>query len=406
MFNPEGMNDVQRFVMSLKQFNMDDRKIVTGLDLGTHSVKCVMGVVGDSVELIGSAEVEHQGIQNQQIVDTRNVAEAIRRVCQEVEIVSENSITNLWVSLGSSFRMFSSEGMAIITGGGVTQKHILQSIATARAVPLPERQEVVHILPSYFRVDRKDHVFNPIGLSGLRLETSVLLVTCDVSSIQDLRRCLTSAGRTARGFVVQSLASGLAMASEEDKNQGVCVIDMGKNYSQISVFLKGRVVYMSQVPFGGDDITGELVNRLKVAPSIAENLKIQYGLPLAGDFAKKINLSEGLSITGQELYSALAQSLSNCFYPIKEELKGKRLLDQMYSGMILTGGGSLLKNIVGWAREYFEKPIHQGQSSSFGDRLKYSTALGLIQYAKEDRLDFRVKPKTLTMAHWFKDLIP
>ena len=386
---------------------MDDRKIITGLDLGANSVKCVMGVVGEGVEILGSAEVEHQGIQNQQIVDTRNVADAVRRVCQEVEIVSENSITNLWVSLGNSFRMFSSEGMAIITGGGVAQKHILQSIATARAVPLPERQEVVHILPSYFRVDRKDHVFNPIGLSGLRLETSVLLVTCDTSSIQDLRRCLTESGRTPRGFVIKALASGLAVASEEDKNQGVCVIDIGKNYSQLSVFLKGRVVYMSQVPFGGDDITGELVSRLKVSPALAENLKIQYGLPLAGDFSKRINLSDDFSIKGQELYSALAQSLSHCFYHIKEELKEKKLLDQIYSGIILTGGGSLLKNIVGWAREYFEKPVHQGQhSSSFGDRLKYSTALGLIQYSKDDRLDFRTKPKTLTFTNWFKELIP
>ena len=392
--------------MSLKQFNMDDRKIVTGLDLGASAVKCVMGVVNNGVEVIGSAEVEHQGVQNQQIVDTRNVAEAVRRVCQEVEIVSESPIANLWVSLGSAFRMFSSEGMAIITGGGVTRKHILQSIATARAVPLPERQEVVHILPSYFKVDRKDHVFNPIGLSGLRLETSVLLVTCDVSSIQDLRRCLTSAGRTPRGFVVQSLASGLAVAPEEDKSQGVCVIDIGKNYSQLSVFLKGRVVYMLQMPFGGDDITGELVNRLKVAPALAENLKIQYGLPLAGDFSKQISLSEGLSIKGQELYSALAQALSHCFYPIKEELRDKKLMDQIYSGIILTGGGSLLKNIVGWAREYFEKPVHQGSfSGSFGDQLKYSTALGLVHYAKDDRLDFKTKQKTLTFKSWFKDLM-
>ncbi len=386
---------------------MDDRKIITGLDLGANAVKCVMGVIGDGIEVVGSAEVEHQGIQNQQIVDTRNVAEAVRRVCQEVEIVSENPITNLWVSLGNSFRMFSSEGMAIITGGGVTQKHILQSIATARAVPLPERQEVVHILPSYFKVDRKDHVFNPIGLSGLRLETSVLLVTCEMSSIQDLRRCLTEAGRTPRGFVVQSLASGLAVASEEDKAQGVCVIDIGKSYSQLSVFLNGRVIYMSQVPFGGDDITGELVNQLKVAPAVAENLKIQYGLPLAVDFSKQINISEGLSIKGQELYSALAQSLSHCFYHIKEELRDKNLIDQIYSGIILTGGGSLLKNIVGWAREYFEKPVHQGSlSCSFGDRLKYSTALGLIHYAKDDRLDFKTKQKTLTLTNWFKDLMP
>ncbi len=393
--------------MSLKQFNMDDRKIITGLDLGTSAVKCVMGVVGDGVEVIGSAEVEHQGIQNQQIVDTRNVAEAVRRVCQEVEIVSESPITNLWVSLGGAFRMFSSEGMAIITGGGVTRKHILQSIATARAVPLPERQEVVHILPSYFRVDRKDHVFNPIGLSGFRLETSVLLVTCDISSIQDLRRCLTSAGRTPRGFVVQSLASGLAVASEEDKAQGVCVIDIGKNYSQLSVFLRGRVVYMSHLPFGGEDITGELVRRLKAAPALAENLKIQYGLPSAEDFSKQISLSEGLSINGQELYSALAQSLSHCFYPIKEELRDKKLADQIYSGIILTGGGSLLKNIVGWAREYFEKPVHQGSfSGSFGNQLKYSAALGLIHYAKDDRLDFKTKQKTLTFKNWFKDLIP
>ena len=164
---------------------------------------------------------------------------------------------------------------------------------------------------------------------------------------------------------------------------------------------------MSQAPFGGEDITGELVHQLRAAPALAENLKIQHGLPLAKDFSKQISLSDGMSIKGQDLYSALAQSLSHCFHHIREELRDKKLMDQIYGGIILTGGGSLLKNITGWAREYFEKPVHQGSfSCSFGDQLKYSTALGLIHYAKDDRLDFKTKQKTLTVANWFKDLIP
>ena len=121
--------------MSLKQFNIDDQKVVTGLDLGAHSVKCVMGVVREnSFEIIGSSELEHKGIQNQQIVDAQNTIEAIQKVCQEAEVVSERQITDLWVSLSCPFRIFSSDGMAVITGGLVNQKHILQAISAARAV--------------------------------------------------------------------------------------------------------------------------------------------------------------------------------------------------------------------------------------------------------------------------------
>ena len=388
---------------------MDDQKIITGLDLGAQSVKCVMSQIQeDQIEIIGSAEVTHQSIQYQQIVDTQSMGEAIRRVCQEVEIVSERQITDLWVSLSNSFRLFSSSGMAIITGGQVIKKHILQSIATARAVPLPDQQEVVHILPTYFRVDRKDQVFNPVGLSGLRLETSVLLVTCDTNSIQDLQRCLSYADRKARGYVIQSLASGLSVATEEDKKQGICVLDIGKHCSQMCVFINGRVVYMSQIPFGGNDITGDIVNSLKVSPAVAEQLKIQYGLPLKQNFSKTLHINEGSIIHQKELYNALTKSMNHGFACVKEDLESKNLMNLIYKGIIFTGGGSSLKNINEWARNYFKKPVEQKQTSSFGGHIKYGTALGLIQYAKDDRLDFKDKTQKdgVSIKSWLRELLP
>ncbi len=388
---------------------MDDQKVITGLDLGAQSVKCVMGQIqNDQIEVIGSAEVFHQSIQHQHIVDTQSMGEAIRRACQEVEIVSERQITDLWVSLSNSFRLFSSAGMAIITGGQVVKKHILQSIATARAVPLPDHQEVVHILPTYFRVDRKDQVFNPMGLSGLRLETSVLLVTCDTTNIQDLQRCLSYADRKARGYVVQSLASGLSATTQEDKSQGVCVLDIGKYCSQICVFMSGRVVYMSQIPFGGNDITGDLVNELKISPAAAEQLKIQYGLPSKENFSKTLHVNEGATIHQKELYNALTKSMSQGFASIKQELESKNLTSLIYNGIILTGGGSLLKNINEWARNYFEKPVSQKEVTSFGGHIKYGTSLGLIHYAKDDRLDFKgnTQDDGLSIKSWFKELLP
>ena len=395
--------------MNLKHFSMDDQKVITGLDLGAQSVKCVMAQIqNEEIEVIGSAEVVHQGIQHQQIVDTQSMGEAIRRVCQEVEIVSERQITDLWVSLSNSFRLFSSSGMAIITGGQVVQKHILQSIATARAVPLPDHQEVAHILPTSFRVDRKDQVFNPMGLSGLRLEASVLLVTCDTNSIQDLQKCLSYADRKARGYVIQSLASGLDATTEEDRNQGVCVLDIGKHCSQVCVFINGRVVYLSQIPFGGSDITGDLVNEIKVSPAAAEQIKIQYGLPTEQDFSKTLHINEGTTIYQQALFKALSKSMSYGFASLKQELESKDLMNVIYKGIILTGGGSSLKNINQWARNYFEKPVEQKRTSSFSGHPKHGTALGLIQYAKDDRLDFRDKTQkdNISIKSWLKDLLP
>ena len=398
--------------MNLK-LNVDDHKIITGLDLGSTKIKCVMGLVSDQkLEIIGSAEVEHNGIQNQQMVDARATTEAIRRVCQEAEVISERQITDLWLALSSPFGMFSSQGMSIITGGQVTRRHIRQAIATAKAVPLPDHQEVVHILPSFFRVDRKDPVFNPLGLSGLRLETSVLLVTCDLSAIQDIRRCVVEAGRTSRGFVVQSVASGLAVASPEDKNTGVCVIDIGRNCSHVSVFYGGRMVHLSQVPFGGGDWTGDLVNQLKISPTMAEQVKCKYGLPLEEKGTFSIEDSS-ISIRCEDYHDCLIQSLETGFHQIKEKLETKGLMSQIKSGIILTGGGSLLKNIDQWARHYFEKPIRLGcadhtSSTLLSGNSGYSAALGLLYYAKEDRLDFKEPSSsshTVNIRNWLKDLI-
>ena len=388
---------------------MDDQKIITGLDLGAQSVKCVMAQVQeDQVEVIGSAEVTHQGIQHQQIVNTQSMGEAIRQVCQEVEVVSERQITELWVSISNSFHLFSSAGMAIITGGQVNKKHVLQSIATARAVPLPDHQEVVHILPTYFRVDGKEQVFTPIGLSGLRLETSALLVTCNTNDIQDLQRCISFADRKARGYVIQSLASGLSVTNQEDRSQGVCVLDIGKHCSQMCVFANGRIVYMSQIPFGGNDITGDLVHSLKVSPSAAEQLKIQYGLPSQENFSNTLHINEGATICQKELYDALSQSMKQGFTPVQQDLESKGLDHLIYNGIILTGGGSQLKNINVWARDYFSKPVSTKQLSSFGGQIKYGTALGLIQYAKDDRLDFKESTQKdhLSIKSWFKELLP
>ena len=413
-FNNEGNGIVLlewEAAMSLKQFNMDDQKIITGLDLGSNSIKCIMaGVKEKGFDVLGFSQMAYNGIQNQQIVDAKAVSSAIRRICQEVEIISERQITDLWVSLPYPFRTFSSEGMAIISGGQVTRKHIVQAIATARAVPLPNHQEVVHLLPVYFKVDRKEQIFNPVGLSGLRLETLVFLVTCHLGAIQDLRKCLKDAGRTARGFAVQPLAGSLSVVSEEDKNQGVCVIDIGKSFSQAGVFLKGRLVYMFQSPCGGDDITGDIVNQLKVSPAQAEQIKMQYGIPPKEDAGKEISLGENLNFTQEQIAQVVSQSLDKSFYQMKEELKSKSLLDQAYNGIVLTGGGSQLKNISQWSRNYFEKASRIGSllgvSHTLASNASMAGALGLVGYAKDDRMDFKQKSENgLSFRNWFKEMM-
>ena len=363
-------------------------------------------------EILARAQLEHESLRQQQIVDAKAAVEAIMRVCQEVEIISERQITNLWVSLGSPFRLFSSEGMAIISGGRVNKKHILQAIATARAVPLPDQQEVVHILPRYFKVDRKDPVFNPIGLSGLRLETSVLLAACEIAAIQDLRRCLKDAGRGARGFVIQPLAGSLSVISEEDKNYGVCVVDIGKNSTQAALFSKGRVVSMFQIPFGGEDITGDIVNYFRLSPIQAEQMKIKYGIPPKESLSQSV-VFEGAEIKMKQIYDVTTRSLESSFSSFKKELKSKGLMDLIYNGIVLTGGSARLKNISGWAANYFEKPAKVGHlldtPQTFSGNLELCGALGLIRYAKDDRLDFKEKSNkrggATALRNWLKDLM-
>lgn len=399
--------------MGLSKFNIDDQKIVTGLDIGSDSVKCVMAVFKeDQFEIIGTSKVAHKGFDNQQLIDAKNITLAISHACQEVEILAERPITDLWVSLGSAFSLLQSEGMSIIHGGKVSRKNIIQAIEVARAIPLPDHQEVVHILPTYFKVDKKEPVFNPVGLSGMRLETSVLLVTSELAGIQDLRKCIKNAGKVCRGFVIQPLASSLPVSTAEDRHKGLCVIDMGRNSSQISVFLKGRIIYMSQIPFGGDDLTGELVANLKVSPNIAEGLKISYGIPSKENLSETVEMKDEHFVPVQQIYETLTQCLDTTFAGLRETLNSQGLTEQISNGIIFTGGGSQLKNLNSWARDYFSKPVRIGNilnvSNSFSSQLEYGTAIGLLHYAEDSRLDFKersVNLRSLNIKHWIKELI-
>ena len=406
------------------RFNIEDRKVMAGLDLGTGSVKLVIAVLSSNgMEVIGTSKILHKGLHKGRIVNMKETSEAIRQACEEAEVTAGLQITQLFLGINGDYNIFSSQGMSIIPSHQVTTDDVNKAVETAKAVPLPSGHRLLHVLPNSFTVDGETPVFNPLGLSGLRLETNVLMISLPESGVQNILQCLRYAGHSARGLVLQPLAASLAVLSEDEKQSGTCVMDIGQDQTALTVVMDNRIHYIDSLSIGGEDFTHDLMMKLKVPRDQAESIKLQYGKNFPQEEWKKKDIeweeasdSSDLTFDAKEIDETLTVQSEILFQKVRQRLESLKYFDRLRGGIVLTGGGSFLKGLIDTGKLIMDMPIKKAEllqcsdTESVNHRNELATALGVLEYIQQEQsIDYRsdhLEGKVFKIKRWVQDLLP
>lgn len=371
--------------------------MVAALDIGTTKVACAIGVINkNSVEVIGVGQAPNSGMRQGVVVNIEATAESITKAKDEAELMAGHRVESVWLSVGGNhIQSFASSGMVAIRHKEVKQEDIDRVIEAAKAVVIPQDRQVLHVLPQDFKIDGQTGIFDPIGMSGVRLEASVFIITGSQSTINNAIKCTAKAGLKVEGVVLQQLASALGVLSPDEKNLGVSVVDIGGGTSDIITFLHGSVVHTGLIPVGGQNFTHDVSIGLKTTQTNAENLKRKYGCALM-EMVSEDEAIEVESVGGRkprtmmrrDLCEVLEARADETLEMVHAELMEKGLIGKLGSGVILTGGGSLLNGLIEMGDFILDVPVRRGLPDKVGglsDVVKqpmFATVVGLLMHAQ------------------------
>ena len=375
------------------------KRYISVLDIGTSKVLALIGDVQDDNELhiVGLGQSVSRGLRAGMVTNIDATVQAIRQAVNEAELMADTKITHVTTGIaGNHIRSLNSQGVVKIKDGEVTQADIDRAIETAKAVNIPPDHKILHAVVQDYIIDTQLGVREPIGMSGVRLDTRVHIITGASTAVQNIQKCIERCGLKVDKVMLQPLASGQAVLTEDEKDLGVCVIDIGGGTTDIAVYTNGAIRHTSVIPVAGDLITKDLSQALRTPHDAAEYIKIHYGVvspemegldemievPSVGDRKPRQVSRKVLAIVIRErireILEVVASELRKSGFP-KEVLT---------SGIVLTGGTSMLSGIEELAEEVFELPVRIGIPQEMGgvsERVRtprYSTVIGLLQAAR------------------------
>ncbi len=372
-------------------------KIVSAIDIGTTKICVLIGhKLGDGqVEILGVGKVPSEGLKKGVVVDIAKTVRSIRAAVKEAELMADMTIESAVVGIaGAHITSRNAYGAVPIEKGQVTDEDISAVVAAAKAVPLAEGQQVLHVLPQFFSIDGSDRIQDPLGMHGIRLEAQVHMVTGGITSVQNLVTCCERAGVKVQDVVLEQLASAQAVLNQDERELGVGVIDIGGGTSDLALYQNGSIRHTMVLPIAGNHFTNDLAIGLRVTVSDAERVKREYGLAstdlLLEDKEVEVEMVQGgrrqmtNTNTIAEILEPRAQELLSI---IHEEVIARNMQGLLVSGLVITGGGSLLDGIKEVAESLFEVPVRIGKPKIVHDDPEilgnpiYATGYGLLLYA-------------------------
>ncbi len=375
--------------------------LLAGLDIGTNKTNTLIAELGenDTIEIVGVGSVPSRGIKRGVIVDLEQAAEAIRESVGNAERMAGEQIDSAVVAVnGSHISSFNSQGVIAISKEHpeIEEEDIEKVIEAAKAGVIAPERELIHVLPREFILDGQKGILDPLGMSGSRLEGKVHIVTGSVTAVQNLLKCMEIAEIEVEELIFGSLACGNAILTKTEKELGVLLIDMGAGTSDVSVFINDNITYSSILPLGGIQITNDLAIGLKVSIEEAERLKIKYGNVMENYVSPeevievtRHNRGEKEKIAKKYLIDIIEPRVEEIFSLIREELERSNYYNIITQGVVLTGGCALLPGITDLAEKIFAtntrvgKPSYPGELGDLINEPRFSTAIGLLDYAVE-----------------------
>jgi len=370
------------------------RSLLVALDIGTSKIVTLVAEITpeDTFNLIGMGSHPSRGLKKGVVVNIESTVNAIQRSLEEAELMADAKIKEVITGIaGSHIRSFNSHGMVAIKDKEVAQYDIDRVIETARAVNIPMEQQVLHILEQEFIIDGQGGVRQPLGMSGMRLEVKVHIVTGAVSAAQNIMKCVRRCGLEVKDLMLQPLASADAVLLDDERDLGVCLVDIGGGTTDMAVFTDGAIKHTSVIPIAGDQITNDIAMALRTPTRDAEELKIAHGVALR-QLASSTDMIEvpGVGDRGprelsrQTLAEVIEPRVEELYSLIQRELRSSGLEELLSSGIVVTGGSALMKGMVELGEEVFHMPVRVGLPNYTGALSevvrspRYATAMGLL----------------------------
>lgn len=385
------------------------RPVLAGLDIGTTKVCMVIGTLNEEgvVDVVGVGTAPNSGIRQGTVINIEATAESIRRAREEAELMSGYQVEEVWIGVGGThIRSFDSVGMVAIKNREVTTQDVDRVIEAAKAVAVPNDRSVLHVIPREYKVDSQDGILDPIGMAGIRLEANVHIVNGSQTAIANNLKCVEKAGLKVAGLVLEQLAAAMSAVSEDEKNLGVCLVDMGGGSCSLVYFVHGSVAHTSVVPVGGQHVTQDIAIGLRTPQVSAEEIKKSHGLAMASLLTEDETI-EVEGVGGRNSRTVLRKDLAEVIEPRAEEilqmiandLRMSGLMPLLGSGIVLCGGASNLQGLVEMGEFILDVPVRRGTPASkvggLADVVKspqYATAVGLLLYGQQQKRYTKATP--------------
>ncbi|MEQ1600375.1 MAG: cell division protein FtsA [Methylophilaceae bacterium] len=377
----------------------EEKNLIVGLDIGTSKIVAIVAELqpDNSLKIIGLGQHVSRGLKKGVVVNIDATMQSIQRAIEEAELMADCKITTVFTGIaGSHIKSLNAHGMVKIKDAEVTQMDMDRVIETARTIALPSDQQILHILTQEFIIDGQEDVREPLGMSGMKLEVKVHIVTGAVAAAQNIVKCIRRCGLEVNDLILQPLASSMAVLTEDEKELGVCLVDIGGGTTDIAVFKQGAIRHTAVIPIAGDQITNDVAVAFRTPTQSAEEIKIKHGRALR-QLADPREVVDVPGVDGREARQLSVQTLAEVIEPrvvelyefVLGELRRSGLEEMIASGIVITGGASMMRGMVELGEEIFHMPVRLGMPRHVGgltevvENPRFATSVGLVLMGKQ-----------------------
>ncbi len=402
--------------------------MLAAIDIGTNKIATLVADVAEdgSLKILASGVCPSKGMRKGIVIDIEQMVDSIQSSIQAAELMldEKEGITSAHVGIsGEHIQGILSEDAAPILDGEVSEFDMNNAVETAKSIPVAGDQEILHAFPREFMVDGESGIRNPEGMAGRRLEAKVYMITGGKYQIRNIKNCVEQCGINIEEMVLEPVASGMAVLTTDERELGVCMIDIGGGTTDIAIYTKGEIIDIGVIPVAGDHVSNDIAKVLRTPPNHAEEIKLKYGCTKA--CIKNINetielhaLSDDTSAINckRKILAEIIEARYDEIFGLTQEHIQKKFEQDVISGIVLTGGGSKLEGVCDLAKDFFDMPVRMGsprQLKGTTDNLKdpiYATGFGLLLYAKDSTVYVeinksersRLKTAWLKAWRWFQ----
>jgi cell division protein FtsA len=403
----------------------DSNDLIVGLDIGTSKIVAMVAQLTPDgrYEVVGLGQHESKGLKKGVVVNIETTVQSIQKALEEAELMADCKIKHVYTGIaGSHIRSFNSSGMVAIKDKEVTEADVARVIETAKAVNIPTDQQILHVLPQEFIVDGQEDIREPIGMNGVRLETKVHIVTGAVSAAQNIVKCVRRCGLEVQDLILQPLASSNSVLTNDEKELGVVLVDIGGGTTDVAIFTNGAIRHTAVIPIAGDQITNDIAMALRTPTPEADEIKLRHGIAkqVLADPADQLEVP-GIGDRGprnlsrQALAAVIEPRVEELFSLVHQVIRESGYEELLSSGVVITGGTSLLPGMVELAEDIFLKPVRIGNPAYVGGLAdvvrspRFATVMGLLEEAHMQQMRGRkvaeqtgsIKETVRKMKEWF-----